>query len=114
MPERPKRPCARPGCPELVDSGYCEAHRKREEDRPNAGDRGYGAGWRKARLRFIADQARNGNVVCADCGRPFASESDIHVDHIKPHCGDQKLFWDRSNWQMLCQKDHAAKTARGL
>ncbi|WP_249777770.1 HNH endonuclease signature motif containing protein [Pontivivens nitratireducens] len=28
------------------------------------------------------------------------------VDHIKPHKGDQSLFWDQSNWQALCAHDH--------
>lgn len=32
------------------------------------------------------------------------------VDHIKPHRGDQKLFWDRSNWQPLCEHHHNVKT----
>ena len=34
------------------------------------------------------------------------------VDHIKPHRGDQKLFWDRSNWQPLCEHHHNVKTLR--
>jgi 5-methylcytosine-specific restriction endonuclease McrA len=28
------------------------------------------------------------------------------VDHIKRHCGDQVLFWDKSNWQPLCKPHH--------
>ena len=32
------------------------------------------------------------------------------VDHIKPHRGDLKLFWDRSNWQALCHRHHSMKT----
>lgn len=32
------------------------------------------------------------------------------VDHIIPHRGDQKLFWDRSNWQALCKSCHDSKT----
>ena len=32
------------------------------------------------------------------------------VDHIKPHRGEQKLFWDRSNWQPLCEHHHNVKT----
>jgi 5-methylcytosine-specific restriction endonuclease McrA len=26
------------------------------------------------------------------------------VDHIKPHRGDQNLFWDQTNWQALCRR----------
>lgn len=31
-------------------------------------------------------------LVLADC-----------VEHLVPHCGHKSLFWDRSNWQPLCQ-----------
>ena len=34
------------------------------------------------------------------------------VDHIIPHKGDRKLFWDKTNWQALCKPCHDAKTAR--
>jgi 5-methylcytosine-specific restriction protein A len=27
-------------------------------------------------------------------------------DHKTPHRGDQRLFWDRANWQLLCHDDH--------
>jgi 5-methylcytosine-specific restriction protein A len=33
------------------------------------------------------------------------------VDHIKPHKGDQALFWCRDNWQSLCKRCHDYKTA---
>ena len=32
------------------------------------------------------------------------------VDHIKPHRGDAKLFWDETNWQPLCKSCHDHKT----
>lgn len=38
------------------------------------------------------------------------SNSVTVVDHIVPHRGDQKLFWDRSNWQPLCEHHHNVKT----
>ncbi|WP_233882799.1 HNH endonuclease [Brevibacillus laterosporus] len=34
------------------------------------------------------------------------------VDHIVPHKGDKTLFWDRKNWQPLCEQCHNRKTAR--
>jgi len=33
------------------------------------------------------------------------------VDHISPHKGDSDLFWDRANWQSLCESCHNRKTA---
>ena len=41
--------------------------------------------------------------------------STTGVDHIVPHRGDQKLFWDgegRGTWAALCKRCHDAKTAR--
>ena len=32
------------------------------------------------------------------------------VDHVVPHRGDIKLFWDRDNWQSLCKEHHDRKT----
>jgi hypothetical protein len=33
------------------------------------------------------------------------------VDHVVPHRGDTRLFWDESNWQALCKPCHDFKTA---
>jgi 5-methylcytosine-specific restriction protein A len=34
------------------------------------------------------------------------------VDHIKPHKGDKRLFWDMKNHQPLCKRCHDVKTAK--
>lgn len=49
------------------------------------------------------------NVVCADCR---LAEATV-VDHVRPHRGDRRLFWDRTNWQALCAPCHNKKTAAG-
>ena len=36
------------------------------------------------------------------------------VDHIIPHRGDKRLFWDEKNWQPLCKDCHDRKTGTGL
>lgn len=36
----------------------------------------------------------------------------VAVDHIVPHRGDSKLFWDRSNWQPLCIPHHNSTKQR--
>ncbi len=50
--------------------------------------------------------------LCVDCGELGVIEAATDVDHITPHKGDRKLFWDRSNWQALCHRCHSRKTAR--
>lgn len=105
---RPLRPCATPGCLQLVRSdSHCPAHarqarRAQEGRRANAAQRGYGRQWRQARSRFLRQ-----NPTCAACGAPATV-----VDHIQPHHGDHTMFWDRSNWQALCGACHGRKTRR--
>lgn len=110
----PKRPCARPGCPALVERGYCEGCRAKspaaisERTRGSASERGYGRRWQKARNAYLAR-----HPLCID---PYGVHS-VHMvaatdlDHIVPHKGDMTLFWDALNWQALCKACHSRKTA---
>jgi 5-methylcytosine-specific restriction endonuclease McrA len=41
--------------------------------------------------------------MCSKEGIPRAATV---VDHIIPHKGDQKLFWNQDNWQPLCKTHH--------
>jgi len=111
MPRTPDHPCAHPGCPKLVPGGkkYCEKHRALhpEEVRP-AASRGYTAAWRKASKAFLRDV----QPLCQECLKESRYTKATVVDHIVPHRGDSKLFWDRSNWQGLCKRCHDRKTRR--
>ena len=82
--------------------------RRGKDNRPSAHQRGYNHKWRRERKRFLAK-----NPICRICEDEGYVKSASVVDHIVPHRGDQKLFWDKSNWQPLCQRCHNAKTARG-
>lgn len=104
------RPCARPGCPNIVAAGRCEGcHRERgrqlDDRRESSYARGYNSKWRKARIYFLS--ARPTCDHCALDGRATAARE---VDHIIPHRGDVVLFWDQSNWQPLCSSCHGRKT----
>ena len=50
------------------------------------------------------------NPFCVKCYEEGHITLATVVDHIVPHRGDQKLFWDRSNWQPLCEHHHNVKT----
>lgn len=108
MPYRPKVPCCQPGCPELVESGklYCAKHLPLhpEVTRP-ASKRGYGSRWQKASKAYLQS-----HPLCVECVKLGRYTKATVVDHIVPHRGDQKLFWDQSNWQALCKKCHDRKT----
>lgn len=76
-------------------------------DKRSASERGYTWRWQKARNTFLRE-----NPLCVECrseGR--VTEAQV-VDHIVPHRGDQKLFWDRANWQSLCKLHHDSDKQR--
>ena len=111
MPKAPKRPCRHPGCPNLCDKGvYCSQHMVFSSDRMRGGaeSRGYEARWRKARTAFLQR-----NPLCNECMKRGKITPATVVDHIIPHRGDRKLFWDESNWQPLCKCCHDRKTGSG-
>lgn len=118
MATKAKRECGHFGCKELTENGWCEKHRRevkrrytKESDanRPSAAKRGYGRKWQRVRESFLGM-----NPSCVNCLREKKQHIPATVvDHIVPHRGDTKLFWDRENWQPLCKKCHDRKTARG-
>jgi len=112
MPDRPLRPCGRPGCPELTRDGWCDKHRPpkrvRDDNRPSAAKRGYGRRWREASKAFLRQHPL---CECEECRRLGRIRPAEVVDHIIPHRGDPKLFWDPNNWQALSKRCHDRKTA---
>lgn len=50
--------------------------------------------------------------ICQMCGRGEADTSKLVADHIKPHRGDPKLFWDIDNLQCLCRSCHDSDKAK--
>lgn len=111
-----KRPCARPGCAGKVErGGYCSDACKAkspqvrlERERGSSAERGYGYRWQKASKAYLLAHPIAVDWFKEHHGRIYAAEV---VDHIIPHRGDMKLFWDPNNWQGLTKKDHDRKTA---
>lgn len=63
-------------------------------------------GWEVLRCRvFLRD-----GYICQMCGRlcrGVGQEPTAPVaDHIRPHRGDERLFWDLGNLQTLCKSCH--------
>ena len=80
----------------------------KERFRGNAHQRGYTRKWREDSKRYIRR-----NPLCRTCSSEGRTVATAVVDHIRPHRGDQALFWDQDNWQPLCKRCHDIKTARG-
>jgi 5-methylcytosine-specific restriction enzyme A len=101
---RPPRLCS---CGNIVAHGVlCACQRelgrarraRHDRRRPSARQRGYTSAWQKARAAFLRTYPyckHNG------CGRPATI-----VHHVIPHKGNDRLFWDRSNWMPVCQPCH--------
>jgi len=119
----PRKVCVSPGCCDLAVPGaaHCDFHLDRvkaaQAERKAKAKLGAiavaGAAlysterWRRERRLFL-----DRHPLCVDCAELGAVEVATDVDHITPHRGDRKLFFDRSNWQGLCHRCHSRKTAR--
>ena len=102
--------CKHPGCMRPIPYGekFCDEHKNNQpkEKRKSAYARGYTKRWQRASAAFLRQ-----HPLCAECERQGKATIATEVDHIIPHRGDQKLFWDSANWQPLCHECHSRKTA---
>lgn len=115
MPQLAPHPCSTAGCRGLAKHAKfcdtCIAQGKARDGRPSATERGYGPGWKIYRINYL-----RAHPFCADPFQIHAKPLEVSpqagvVDHIKPHRGDQALFWDGANHQPLCERCHNRKTA---
>lgn len=114
MTARPPSICRFPGCGKKIPrAGHCEAHQREvrkasDSRRESSHQRGYGWKWRQ-----YAEHFKRANPLCAHCLAEgvIPPRATTEVDHITPHRGDMRLFWDKANHQGLCKPHHSRKTA---
>ena len=120
MPFAPKRPCKKPACGSLVESGgngYCETHvglgrqqncerwAAHDRTRGNSAERGYDARWRRFRTWFL-----NRHPMCeSDKGCNRAADEVHHIHKISD--GGARL--DEMNCMALCRLHHLALAGKG-
>ncbi|MDS9467940.1 HNH endonuclease signature motif containing protein [Paracoccus sp. MBLB3053] len=115
MPARAPRLCS---CGKQVPSGSrcaCQAKRdaarkaKFDKARPSSSQRGYTREWERASKAFLERCP-----YCSRCGKylDLSKPRAAVVDHKIPHRGDQKLFWDKTNWSRLCTPCHSGAKQR--
>lgn len=103
----PGKLCCHPACNRLAGpNGYCSKHGAPPKDATR--HRLYDRDWQRESKIYLAD-----HPWCVECLKEGKHVPATVVDHIKPHRGDRRLFWDRYNWQGLCEHHHNQKTARG-
>lgn len=78
--------------------------RAESQPRKSAALRGYGHKWRVAREIYLRS-----NPLCVMCRADGYVVAATVVDHIIPHRGDMRLFWDmKNNVQSLCVHCHSS------
>ena len=110
------RPCARSGCPAIVDRGYCDACRPfseqaiQERRRGSAASRGYDRHWQRFRTWYLARHR-----LCQDCeAKPiplYVAATDVH--HVKKVGEYPELKLVEDNCMALCHECHSARTFLG-
>ena len=75
----------------------------RDQRHGSAASRGYGNKWTGAATEF-----KRLHPWCLGCMAVGVRKATDLVDHIVPHKGDMKLFWNRRNWQPACTWHHNA------
>ncbi len=116
MPNRPKRPCAYPGCRELVDRGYCEQHQHLAQQRKAESSRHYDRHIRDDQARdfyqSVAWQAVRRQALvrdhglCQHClkeGRITPAETVHHIIEIRRNWSLRLVL---SNLVSLCLACH--------
>lgn len=88
--------------PRLKTASAAKSHK-----RGSGGQLLYGRRWQKQRAAFL-----QAHPLCVDCQREGRVTAATIVDHVIAHKGDERLFWDQSNWAALCASHHSAKTVR--
>lgn len=116
MSDCPKRPCRHAGCPELVDRGYCEKHKRPnytesqkryDKRRGTTSERGYDGRWQRIRLQALQRDC----YLCRPCYREGRTTVAVDVDHIIPIKAAPDKRLELSNLQSICRECHNKKTS---
>jgi 5-methylcytosine-specific restriction enzyme A len=114
-----KRLCCYAGCSNfrLDGSLYCDKHqqygRQKEAERmarlgslKRANEGMYDTtAWRTLRREVI-----NEHPYCCMCGTAGSKDNPLTVDHMQAPRGNEELFFDKNNLQILCRCCHNKKT----
>lgn len=95
--------------PEKVDAPKNEVAKRKVIPERSPESAAWGKWYKRPRYRKARERFLTKHPFCAVCGRPATD-----LDHIIPHRGSEKLFWDQSNWQGLCHSCHSKKTIEEL
>jgi 5-methylcytosine-specific restriction enzyme A len=78
-----------------------EQSREYDRHRGSARARGYNAAWDNASRGF-----KRRHPLCPACEAVGIIACTEVVDHVEPHEGDTRKFWDKTMWQPACRWHH--------
>jgi 5-methylcytosine-specific restriction protein A len=108
MPFKSQKPCAQPGCTNLVDHNvrYCDDHAQ-HNGRSGGDNSHYNYRWKQLRARYLSR-----HPLCADCQQAGRLTPATEVHHVIPVAQGGS---DRSeNLLGLCKSCHSRRTRGGL
>lgn len=115
MAQGAKSFCTHPSCGKILPKGQsrCKKHeykrvlvdsRNDKQDHQSLYDL---RRWRRLRAAHIS-----AHPLCASCFKRDRIVEAKVVDHITPHLGNEKIFFDPKNLQSLCFSCHNRKTSK--
>jgi 5-methylcytosine-specific restriction protein A len=113
MPDAPSRPCVTVGCPNVATyrgrCPTCATRRNRAREAEPLRDLYASPQWRRLRAQVL----READYICQcdDCQRAGLVLPANTVDHVRPHRGNSRVFWDRANLRAMSAECHSRKTA---
>ena len=78
----------------------------------NRSSRAYKKLYNSSRWQDLRIYVLNKQPLCVECLKNNRITPATVVDHIKPHKGNEDLFYDINNLQSLCKSCHDRKTAK--
>ena len=121
MTTRPKKPCRNKFCRHTTNSksGFCSECEPKYKVKEKAIRKCYDTRrnptvkkWQNSKRYITARKIFKSEMIfCRKCSTVKRPVIGNILDHITPHKGDYRLFWDQTNWQLLCKRCHDVKTA---
>lgn len=107
--------CIAPCCNQLAVQGhnYCDKHLQESQEKRKAfanAVRRNDSLYRTPEWRKLRKEVLKQCPFCIICG----NKSNLTVDHIIPAEGNELLFFEPSNLQVLCNDCHRIKTAQEI
>lgn len=97
--------CSEPNCRRKKTAVHVPPVRKDATAVKHKRERYNTSRWQKLRSQQLAAEP-----LCQRCLTYSVYTPAIHVDHVQPHRGDWKRFYDAENLQSLCPSCHSWKT----